>query len=297
MKRTTHTYKQINGLNIELDVYCQDHGVKGTPVIVLLHGGALIYGDRSGYAPDSDRYKHFFQMGATVITMDHRLAPETKLVGIIEDIQDGFRWIHSEGRSIYQYDTSKIVVVGHSAGGYLALMCGFCLDVPPTAIISYYGYGDITGEWYTQPDLYYRSIGLIAREDSGIDEIKGRETTCNYDGRGVGNLYRYYRQNGLWTQEVGGVDPNTNSDYYSYYNPIENISEKYPPVLFLHGDHDTDVPYNKSVNMSTALTQEGIHNELITIKNGPHRFDVNIEDKQVRQATAQVKSFVRKIFF
>lgn len=294
MKLTTHTYKHVDQLKIELDVYCIESGAENTPVIVLLHGGALIFGDRSGYGPDVPRYAHFFQMGCTVIAMDHRLAPETKLAEIIEDIKDGFRWILTEGQRIYQYDVSRIIVVGHSAGGYLALMSGFCLDHSPKAIISYFGYGDITGEWYTKPDPYYRSIGLISRDESGIDAVNDVETTCNYDGRGLGNIYLYYRQNGLWTQEVGGVDPETNPDYYKQYNPIDNVTENYPPVLLLHGDQDSDVPYLKSMEMSAALTQKEIENHFITIKGGQHRFDLNTEDPQVQAATEQVRAFVER---
>jgi len=295
MKCNTHVYKQVGELGIDLNLYCPEGGSENTPVIVLLHGGCLMRGERRNYRSDDARQKHFFEMGATVISVNYRLAPETKLPQIIEDIKDGFRWIHSTGKEEYGYDTSRVIVAGHSAGGYLTLMCGFCLEKRPQALISYFGYGDVSGAWYSQPDPFYRSLDIIPEENSGIDR-KGPETIAGYEGRGIDNLYLYYRQNGLWTKEVGGVDPKINPDFYREYNPIENISSSYPPVLFLHGENDTDVPYSKSVAMSEALTKKGVQNQLITIKEGTHGFDRNTEDRQVQEATLQVKSFIRDVF-
>jgi len=296
MKCNTHTYKQAGELGLELSLYCPEGGSENSPVIVLLHGGCLMYGGRVEYTPDEERHKHFFEMGATVISVDYRLAPETKLPEIIEDIRDSFRWIHSTGKELYKYDTSRLIVAGHSAGGYLTLMCGFCLETKPLALVSYYGYGDVSGDWYSQPDPFYRSIDLVAKEDSGIDK-DGQETTTDYKGRGVGKLYLYYRQNGLWTKEVGGIDPAADPDFYQQYNPVGNITSSYPPVLFLHGEEDMDVPHCKSVEMSDALTQTGVKNRLITIRDEGHGFDKNTDDKQVQEATFQVKSFIRSALF
>jgi acetyl esterase/lipase len=296
MSLATHTYKKVGDLEIEIDVYTPEDGSKETPVLVLLHGGCLMQGDRSGYNPESDRHKHFFQMGATIISVDYRLAPETKLPGIIEDIQDCFRWIHTEGYELYGYDRNRIIVAGHSAGGYLTMMCGFCLDKAPQGLIPYYGYGDVTQAWYSQPDPYYCSKDKVGREETGFF-ANNPETTTNYDGRNLGSLYLYYRQNGLWTKEVGGVDPEKNPGFFNQYEPIKNLSRNYPSSLFLHGDNDTDVPYSKSVDMSKALTAIGVQNELITINDGSHGFDQNIRDEQVIAATEKVKQFINKIFY
>jgi acetyl esterase/lipase len=295
MKYNTHIYKQVGELGIDLDLYCPEGGSENTPVIVLLHGGCLMLGERLNYKPD-DRQKHFFQLGATVISVNYRLAPETKLPQIIEDVQDAFRWIHSTGKELYGYDTSRVVVAGHSAGGYLTQMCGFCLENKPQALVSYFGYGDVSGDWYSQPDPFYRAMDELLTEEEFKNYKPGPETTAGYEGRGTDNLYFYYRQNGLWTKEVGGVDPMIDPDFYKPYNPIENISSDYPPVLFLHGEKDTDVPCSQSVEMSATLTKNGVKNELIIIKDGTHGFDRNVEDPQVQEATARVKNFICDVF-
>ena len=45
-------------------------------------------------------------------------------------------------------------------------MTGFCLEPRPRALVSYYGYGDIVGPWYSQPDEFYRRQPLVSKEDA-----------------------------------------------------------------------------------------------------------------------------------
>ena len=101
-----------------------------------------------------------------VISIDYRLAPETKLPAIIEDVQDAFRWIHKKGPRLLNIDTEKLVVAGGSAGGYLTLMTGFCIKPRPKALISLSGYGGIVGPWYSRPDAFYLQQPHVSKEDA-----------------------------------------------------------------------------------------------------------------------------------
>jgi acetyl esterase/lipase len=67
-----------------------------------------------------DRY---LAAGYTVVAIDYRLAPETKLPGILEDVQDAYGWLRKTATEL-RIDPTRIGIVGHSAGGYLALMAG-----------------------------------------------------------------------------------------------------------------------------------------------------------------------------
>ena len=93
----------------------------------------------------------YLNAGYTIISIDYRLAPHTKLQQIIEDLEDAYRWVRADGPKLFRIDPNRIAVVGHSAGGYLALMAGFVLKPRPKALVSFYGYGDIAGEWYRRP--------------------------------------------------------------------------------------------------------------------------------------------------
>ena len=89
---------------------------------------------------------------------------ETKLPAILEDLKDAHEWIRKAGPAVFQADPDRIIVVGHSAGGYLALMAGSVLTPPPRALVSFYGYGDISGNWCNQPDAYYSQQSAVSKE-------------------------------------------------------------------------------------------------------------------------------------
>ncbi len=136
-----------------------------------------------------------------MIPIDYRLTTETKLPEIIQDVQDAFAWIHKEGPGQLNIDSSKIIVAGGSAGGYLTLMTGFRIKPRPKVLISLSGYGDIVGPWYSRPSAYYLQQPHVSKTEA--DASVG--ATCVSEGPGSrGNFYRYCRQNGLWPQEVTG---------------------------------------------------------------------------------------------
>ena len=95
--------------------------------------------------------------------------------------------------------------MGGSAGGYLTLMTGFRVEPRPKALVSFWGYGDVAGAWYSRPDPFYRSQPLVPEEEARapsaavISEDPGKNERPKF--------YLYCRQQGLWPREVAGYDP------------------------------------------------------------------------------------------
>jgi len=76
IKVTTYTYKKVGDLEIKADVHRADDD-KTRPVMVWIHGGALINGHRAGI---SGRVKKtMLDAGYVIVSIDYRLAPETQL--------------------------------------------------------------------------------------------------------------------------------------------------------------------------------------------------------------------------
>jgi hypothetical protein len=128
-----------------------------------MHGGALIFGSRNGTM--RPLHASLLDQGYVIVSIDYRLAPETKLPAIIGDVRDAWKWMHEQARR-FGIDRGRIATGGASAGGYLAQMTGFCLNSGPRALVSYFGYGDIVGPWYSQPDEFYRRRPLVSKEDA-----------------------------------------------------------------------------------------------------------------------------------
>src|SRR5690349_8033925 len=91
--KQTYVYKTVGDCKIHADVYRRmDDEVR--PTILWIHGGALIMGSRGQLAPD--QVERYLQAGYTIVAIDYRLAPETKLPAIIEDLQDAYRWVRDQ---------------------------------------------------------------------------------------------------------------------------------------------------------------------------------------------------------
>jgi len=266
--KTVHTYKTVGQLKIQADVYRHEDS-SSRPVVVWLHGGALIMGSRSGVPRQLLELAR--NHGFVVVSLDYRLAPEAKLQDIIEDLKDGVQWIRESGQERFAADPSRMVVAGASAGGYLALMSAYVTEPPPSAIVSYWGFGDVDGDWTTKPNEAYRKGALIKEEDAWAG-VGGQilTSTDKANGRGRATFFLYLKQTGRWLNAVSGLDPESDRDKITSFCPIRNVSPKHPPTLFLHGTADTDVPVSQSIAMARALERNGVAHEVITIERGGH---------------------------
>jgi acetyl esterase/lipase len=282
-----YTYKIVDNHEIQANVY-RYPGEEVRPAIIWIHGGALIFGTRNGLS--SEQLEQYMKAGYNVVSIDYRLAPETKLVAIIKDLEDAYAWVRSKGPALFNIDPDRIAVVGHSAGGYLTLMAGFHLKPRPSALVSFYGYGDITGPWYSQPDSFYNQMPSIPR-DQAIEYVG--DSTVFPNGRS--KFYLYCRQQGLWPKEVSGHDPVKEASWFFEYEPLRNISPSYPPTLLLHGEKDTDVPYEQSVLMAKAFKHHNVDYEFITKPDWGHGFDgAGLKDRSVQEAFDRILKFLEK---
>jgi len=261
----TFTYKKVSGCEIKADVFAAAEGKR--PAAVWIHGGALIMGSRN-LSINARLPRSLLDAGFHLISIDYRLAPETKLPAIIEDLQDAFRWIHAHADELH-LDRNRVAVCGGSAGGYLTLMSGFCLDPRPKALVSFWGYGDIAGTWYSRPDPFYVKQPAVSREEAlaSVGHIPLSETP---EKNNRGHFYLYCRQQGIWAKEVAGHDPDTEDRWFNAYCPIRNVTREYPPTMLVHGTADTDVPYEQSKMMSERLDRAGVEQQLMTVPGGQH---------------------------
>lgn len=87
------------------------------PVIVYFHGGGWVLGNLVNYDPLCTHLEA--EVGAVVVSVDYRLAPEHPSPTAVHDAVDATTWIAAQP-DVLRADAHRLAVCGDSAGGHLA---------------------------------------------------------------------------------------------------------------------------------------------------------------------------------
>jgi len=126
-------------LDMHLDVY-QIASTKPSPVVIQLHGGGWIRGDRPS---GSGSFGAFFAAGMSVVAVQYRNAIDAPAPAAIEDVRCAMSWIKKNAAK-YNFDPNRVITWGGSAGGHLALMAAYapasfnpagCTDQPKVVAV------------------------------------------------------------------------------------------------------------------------------------------------------------------
>lgn len=226
------------------------------PPVLFLHGGALMMGRRELTVGDGSLHLALLKAGFTVVSADYRLVPQHTLSEAVQDVEDACQWIRTQSGTAFPGAVNRLIVMGVSAGGYLSLVAGFRVTPRPDCVVSLWGYGDITSDWYTTPSKFYCQMPAVSRE-----------TAYSREG---GDLYLYARQTGTWPEIVTRWNLSSDMAKIREYEPRYNADAAYPPTFFLTGTEDQDVPYTQTTLMAHALAEAAVPIEVLAIPKGGH---------------------------
>ena len=125
--KATHIYKTVGEVKIAADVFRPDDG-EIRPVVVWIHGGALIQGSRESLP--GNILAMCKSEGFALISIDYRLAPEVKLPDIAADLALGTSYCKGAGKQ--QHDQA-----GHREGAepLPSKESARCHAVPPPVFV------------------------------------------------------------------------------------------------------------------------------------------------------------------
>jgi acetyl esterase/lipase len=287
--KETFVYKKVGDLEIKADVEIAG-GEAPRPVIVWIHGGGLINGHRES-VPAWIR-DEFLPRGYAIVSIDYRLAPESKLPDIADDVEDAFVWLRTVGPQAFGADPKRVAVMGGSAGGFLTLLSGLRVDPAPKALVSLWGYGDLGAPWtYEASQEPRHNTTKIADEEiskvlAGPPVSDSRERKA--DG---GGYYQHVRRTGGWAEAVAGWDPKTRPAKFLPFMAERNVTPDYPPTFIIHGDADTDVPFDSSQRMADELKKHKVEHKLIRFAGAEHGLP-GADPKKVAAAYKEAAEFV-----
>jgi acetyl esterase/lipase len=228
-------YQVANNQSLKLDVWYQ-HDVKTlSPTLVYIHGGGWIFGIKEGSIL---QFLPFLEKGWTVVNVEYRMASSSLAPAAVEDTRCALRWVIRNAPQ-WRFDTSKIVLMGHSAGGHLSLITGMLPD----------GTG-LDNQCYGTENLKVAAIINWFGPTDVNDLVKGE------------NLKNYAV---MWL----GSQPNA-EEIARRVSPLTYVRAGLPPILTIHGEKDDVVPYSHATRLRDALDNAKVPNQLLTIAGGAH---------------------------
>jgi acetyl esterase/lipase len=103
--------------DVEVAIYSPRNRSGADPCIFHIHGGGYVAGSTTALEPIHRSLSA--AAGCCIVSVEYRLAPETRFPGAIEDCYAALAWLYAQAPSL-GVDSTRIGVMGESAGGGLA---------------------------------------------------------------------------------------------------------------------------------------------------------------------------------
>jgi acetyl esterase/lipase len=248
--------------------------------VVYLHGSAYYVLDKDcGTRP---LFRQWTAQGHVVVDVAYRLFPETDVVGMVGDAKRAVAWVRGHARDL-GVDRDRIVLVGGSAGGHLALLAAYGhadaaltpaelagADVRVSAVVSLYGQVGL--------DTLYRhtSQDEICHSDDPRPDFSAppsRALTRLFGNDAARLRLGLMACAGRCDWLVGGT-PSEVPERYARVSVFRYVRPDCPPTLLVHGTHDEMAPVGAVRELEHRLEQTGVAVTAVYLPHTDHMFDL-----------------------
>ena len=256
-------YKNTNGSLQTLDIYGPKKVIKGgSPVILYVHGGSWVYGDKS--IPDviSPVLDAFREEGFTIISTSYELMRGEEIFEKqISDVKDTIRWIH-KNKDVYGFDSDEIGIIGTSSGAHLALMATYTSDN------KFQGDKNLVG--YSSEVKYI--VDFFGPTDLNTLDLSAA-------GWDIEQVLKSAKKN------------NEMEEVFKTYSPINYVGKNMPKTLIVHSKSDKIVPYKNSEDLYNKLKNEGNKAEMLTLQTSNHDLS-GVQDEEGLEIAIKMLRFI-----
>ncbi len=215
----------------KMDISLPKNRSATTPVVIFIHGGAWVMGDRSVFLKEIEK---FSDAGIACATINYRFASSfthQHHTELMQDIRKAVDFIASKSDT-WAVSPDHFGLVGQSAGGHLSMMAAY----------TYNG------------DHAIKACASWAGPVNFLDPDQLAITSAH-------EIFEVY----------AGCPLNTASDSASYkasspyWNTVNAV-----PTLLIHGTKDIGVPYNNLPRFKEQLDRVGVKNSFVTFEGEGH---------------------------
>ncbi len=211
-------------------------------LVLFIHGGAWVTGDKSEYDAFIRQYAEEKQVACAA--MNYRFVSDSVHIGdILADIHAALGKIRSVSAE-KGLQISKVLLTGTSAGAHLSMLYAYrCKDiapVKPAAVFSFCGPTDL----YDDQFYVSGSLGTAQEVCSLMSDVCGQAFTLD--------------------------EKETAKDALDAASPILYVSADICPTALCHGKKDSVVPYSNAMSILSAFEKHGVQYDFISFPNSDH---------------------------
>lgn len=228
-------YTKVKDWEGKMDLYLPSKDQGPSAVVINIHGG----GWNKGVKESQTGFNTFFKQGFAVANIEYRLTGQATAPAAVEDTRCALIYLVKNAKEL-NIDVNKIVIMGGSAGGHLALMGGL--------------------------------LGNDHRFDGNCPGTENIKVAAIIDKYGITDVWDWgYGSNVTSKSAIRWLgNKATDQKFAASVSPITYVNKNSPPTFIVHGDADPTVPYQQSVELHKKLKEAGVTTEFITVEGGQH---------------------------
>lgn len=244
------SYSALSEANT-FDLYLPSEGKAPYPVVVYVHGGGFVQGDKAHHLSP---LLQVLGRGYALACVNYRLSGEAPFPAVVQDVAEAISYLQRRADK-WSLDPERVLLWGETHGAYVTDRIAIDgpkggLDFLPTrcpvsalrlaGVVSMYAPLDLAG--------YYRS--------------KMADKSLNFGPEVFASICDVYAQ-----------DADTLYSYLEEQNPIQRIDGSECPFYLIHGELDDEIPHENTYALDAALTAAMVDHELDIVEGGHHGLD------------------------
>ena len=224
----------------KLILFLPDDKTEPVDILLMIHGGAWMGGDEKEFAENC--LAACEECGFAAASMDYsKLTNGANAYDMTDEIDMAIRKIIDE-MALNGYTADKLIIAGHSAGAHISLMYA-----------------------YTRHDSSPVEIAFVMSNCAPSEFIKDSRTKTTTMGK-----FGHLLLTALSGQAITRFNEKEQEEYIRSVSPVYLVNSSVPPTIVVHGNADTMVPYQNSVDLFSALQSAGVESRMLTYEGANH---------------------------
>ncbi|MFM8550819.1 MAG: alpha/beta hydrolase fold domain-containing protein [Nitrospiraceae bacterium] len=255
VERRSLAYAERGGEVLALDLFRSTTPLSPAPAVIVVHGGSWQSGNRGQLA---DLNYYLASRGYVVASVEYRFAPRWPFPAARDDVRAALAYLQTHAPEL-GLDPNRLVLLGRSAGGQLALLVAYTVGDPAIK-------GAIA--FYAPTDLRY--------------SYDHPSNPLVLDSRGVLRAY------------LGG-SPDERPEAYETGSPLTFVGANTPPTLLIHGGRDELVNPIHSERLAARLAQAARPVFVLRLPWATHGCDAHLSGPCGQLSTYAVERFLEAV--